>query len=1390
VVIVLSSVGIALDTGRAGAATPGETPLRAGRSQALSQDLGGATLEYVPGEARFDTLSAQGVPYSRVSVGGAVVTGAPGKPALPTATLHVGVPDGMSPRLRITSEDWNERAGPAPPVPVAHQRFVSDEPAAAPVSEFTIQPDPQIYGRTGMFPAQAASLGKGAAVGEMWVVPIHVRPVRWDPRARAYRLLQRMTLRVDFVPATDAERAVRPAFRPGGDVGPWRNIQESLIQNYESAKSFPIRMKSLPRPSSGARRAENPEFKISVTQTGWTSVSYAVLSGVGFPPGIAIGTVEVSERGYDDLADSATVTPIPVVARDNNANGTFDTGDAITFYGRSLEDRMGQGTLESRYSDANVYWVTWTGGAAAAPDTIPGVIAGTPSTPASFLQTTRMEQNDYQWSAPSPDVASPAEAVDYLFWTTGHEDQGQDRFQHSFSFLDPDTTQPFRVRSYYQGRNGVTHRLTIHLVSAGGEIDTLARNAVFFHRDVYVLDTGPTIPGSHMDPGPSEYRHIGEREVLNGGGTFIPGSFAHLNWIEVVYPRRYVARSNVLSFGSGPVLGLVELNVSGFTNDQIQVYDVTDPVRPARVTGVAIGPSGGGFAALFRTDASAGERRFIAFTPGAENAVAASSVRQDAPSALRIPSVFGSSNVARSILITPEAFLTPATRLADHRRNQGYVVEVSEIEDVYDEFNGGIRSPRAVRRYVRHGYLAWTPRPAYVLLTGDGSMDYKGEVSGHGTDWIPTYFKFETIPGPRGEELVAHESYYSLNLNVPLPGDTEFVPSVFLSRIPAGSAAELDLHVTKVIQYENFQPTDTWRGRQLLVADDEYSTGIQGISSYCFSFQEALFKDTNVNIAGIAQTSRGGADMESRFWDLKTFTDAVPPNAQECKQIQSVVTILNSPGGGYDSFASEISAGSLILNVQSHANRYLIAHEIIYCTASGTANVVFCTANVGPNRVGNHGKPTLLMVWGCHANQFADGPVSFSATFDSSDAVGEQWLLMDNRGAISSVGSTAYEYLHTNSVYNLLVADALYARPPAAPITPGGPQRSRWIVGEVFGQATIRNGMTGDFQQMIMNWTVNMLGDPMLRMDALPPRVYDVRLNGVVVADNAPLFSSSATDSVPLVARVREETAIRSVSLAERDLVSGTVTPIDSTRYSVAFTDSGRIATLTGRVLPRNENFDVQVRATDANGRLQIFTLQSRVAIRYLADGVDIVDGVFVSNAAVLRAEVTTPVPVTADSLQLLVDGVPVVATKSGSGRVWALEALPGPGPGTHTLQVAIGGRTAGFDQVSFQVSAEFTMRGVAVVSPRIQGSGCGGSVFQYELSAPADQVELLLLTVAGRRVDSRRITGNAGFNVYCWDGRDSQGHDTATGVYLYRLRATDASGRTVSYDGRMIRAR
>jgi peptidase C25-like protein/flagellar hook capping protein FlgD len=1371
----------------AGAAEASPAPSM-GTVRAAAQDIRGATFEYVPGEMKFDTLSVNGVVYTRVSVAGAVVVEVPGRPSLPSATIHVAVPDGMSPRLKIVSEQWNERAGPPPPLPVTRQRFVADDPKTGPVSEFKTEPDPAIYARPGAYPAQAVELGKGAAVGEMWVVPVRVHPVRWDSGSRAYRTLARMSIRVDFVPASDAERAGRPDFRPGGDRA-WSRVQEGLVKNYQSARSFPVRPKSMPRPAGRARRAVNPEFKIAVTATGWSSVNFAAMSGAGFPSGIPINTITLSQRGYDDVGDSATVTPIPVVTRDNNFNGVFDAQDLVTFYAQSLRDRNGAGSVENRYTDANCYWLTWQATPAAAMDSISGNIPGPATTPTSFLDTIHMEQDLLMLSSPSTVVASPPEAVDYFFWTNGNQDV-PDVFDQPIPFVDPDVSQPFRIRSYYQGQNNVNHRISAFYQSSSGVTDTIARNHTFFNQDTYLLDTGSTIPGSHIGGGTNRYRHVGEGQSPSGG-PFGNGSRAWLDWVEVTYSRLYKPQNFVLQFNSGPG-STVELHVGNFGASNIEVYDVTTPTAPKRVTDLTINSynPAPAFEVVFRTDATAGERRFVAIIPNyGETPLPASAVTPDTPSALTVPGPYSPTNVARSIIIAPGAFMTPAVRLANYRRAQGYVVEVADVQDVYDEFNGGIKSARAIRRYLRHAYLAWTPRPTFVVLAGDGSMDYKHHLATSGVDWVPTYLQFESISGPPGLELVAHDSHYSLNLAAAVPGDSDFEPSIFLARIPAGNATQLDEFVTKVIQYENFQPGDTWRGRLFLVSDDEYSTGLFSAASYCQSPQEALFRDSNQDFANTALASQSGQDLQSDFFDLKTYSDQLATTCQSgpdptCRDLNCVFNHFRMTGGAVDQFHSQLGPGALIVNVQAHANRYLIAHERIYATISGYGGPDF-------DKLSNFNRPAFFMVWGCHANQFTDGPLLSSGGIDSVDALGEEWLLLPNRGSIGSLGSSAYEFLDSNSAYNHFVAEAFFTTPPVPPPPPGEQKRARWILGEVVGTAAIVNGTSGITYQSIMNRTINLLGDPMLRMDALPPRVYEVKLNGTAYADGANFTSDSPTDSVTLVAKARDETGIKTATLSERDLASGTVTPIDSTTYSLTFADSGRVATLTTKARPRVGNYDLQVRAIDGNDRLQMFTLQVRTPIRYLANGIVIVNGVFVENSAVLRAEVTTPIPVTADSLELYLDGVPITITKNGAGRQWVLEGLPeGRGPGAHVLQVAIGGRTAGLDQATYQVSAEFTMRGVAVVSPKMQGTGCGGSIFQYELSAPANKVELMLMTVAGRRVSSLQLPGSPGFNVYCWDGRDSQGHDTATGLYLFRIRATDATGRTVSKDGRMIRSR
>jgi hypothetical protein len=1349
----------------------------------LAADARGATFEVVPEGVRFDSVVVNDVVYSRVTVRGGFTADAAGKPSLPALLVPFAVPDGMSPRLKIVAEEWASRTGPAP-APVASQRYVGEDPTAAPQSEFRHEPDPAVYRGTAPYPAEVAALAGGAALGETWTDAIRLRPVRWDPRSGGYRVLRRMALRIDFVRATDPEIASRPALRPEAEAPAWRRLRESTVENADAARAFPRRPSPAPRLPRAPRLVGqgNPEFKLQVATTGWTSVGFSALAAAGFPPGVAVANVGIWERGWDAAGDSATAATIPAVARDANANGVFDAGDAIAFYARNLRDRIGAASIENRFSYANVYWLSWTASPAAVPDTVAGVIpAPSPEQPASFQDTVHLEQNNFMLASPSNVAGAPPESVESVFWTMGAE---PDQFDTPLPLPDADVAQPFRIRARYQGRNGSTHRLSIFYESGTGATDTLAFLDAFFNQDVYLLDTGFTIPGTHITAGTNRYRHAGQRTA---GGPTLPGSFAWLDWIEATYWRTYRARGNALTFSSGTAAGVAELRVTGFSAPGIAVYDITNPVAPRRVTGVVESPSGGGgYEIAFRTDASGGARRFTASVPGAEAALPASAILADSPSALTAPAAFPAGSDARSILIAPKAFLVPATRLADYRRSQGYVVEVADAEDVYDEFNGGVKSPTALRRYLEYAYAHWTPRPTFVLLAGDATLDYRHDLASSGADWVPTYTEFETISGPQGAELVGADPYYSLNLPNAGGGVSQWIPSVFLGRVPAGSAAELDAYVDKVIQYEQFQPTDTWRGRQLLVSDDEYSTSIFFNLNYCLQPVEGMFQQTNEAFADTAAARGPGSDLSSVLFNVKAYSDPVTQGAA-CASLLSVRNAFAAPGNCYDQLINQMNQGGLILNVEAHANRYLIAHEEIFC-----GSPLYCSSPVTTDRINNLGRPFFLMIWGCHAAQFPDGPLIGSGSVDSTDAIGEQWLLRPNAGSVISVGSTAYELLNTNSVFNAFIAEAFHTKPPAPVPNPGDPRRARWIAGEIMAKAMIANAGTGSFLQQVMNRTVHMLGDPMLHMDALPPRVFAVTVDGAVVQDGAALATDSATDSLALVASVRDETALRSTELAERRLPSGTIVAFDPASYAVAVADTGRANTLTARVRPRASNYDLLVRSTDTNGREGLFALAVRTTVRYTANGRDILAGEFVDPSAVLRAEVTTPVPVAADSLELWLDGVPIVATKTATdatNRRWTLQGMPeNRGPGTHELRIAIGGRMEEFDAATFQVDTAFRLIHAVVVSPTFQTTGCDGHIFQYELTAPASRVRLQVNTVSGRRVTSLEWSGATGINVQCWDGRDSEGNRTARGVYLYRLTATDASGRTVSESGRFIR--
>jgi hypothetical protein len=163
-------------------------------------------------------------------------------------------------------------------------------------------------------------------------------------------------------------------------------------------------------------------------------------------------------------------------------------------------------------------------------------------------------------------------------------------------------------------------------------------------------------------------------------------------------------------------------------------------------------------------------------------------------------------NRADWVLITTIELMAAGEVLAAHRRSQGLRTMVVGLEDVYDEFNHGIRSAEAIWRFLRHAYTRWSLGPRYTVLAGEGSHDYMNYL-GFGDSLIPSLL----TPTPDG-------LFPSDNLFADVEGN-DWLPEIAIGRLPVIDAAELEAVVAKIVAYERNTDIDGWGRRVLLSAD-------------------------------------------------------------------------------------------------------------------------------------------------------------------------------------------------------------------------------------------------------------------------------------------------------------------------------------------------------------------------------------------------------------------------------------------------------------------------------------------------------------------------------------------------------------------------------------------
>jgi len=584
---------------------------------------------------------------------------------------------------------------------------------------------------------------------------------------------------------------------------------------------------------------EEPPFlgkaKIYVEEDGIYRLTYADLRKVGLSlKGIEPAAIQISNRGQE--------VPLRVVGHGESL--------AIEFYGMANE---------SRYSVANVYWLTLGQAAGKRMAERSASARDALSFPASFTTALHREEDLIYWPKAPKDV-------DHWYWQS--------------SIAPASATFSFALPHLADG-DGVLKASLLGGTRDAVEPDHHLRLSI---NGCLVADTTWDGQGGHLVEAAIPRSCLLEGENVLAleapGDTGAKADIALLNWFELHYRRRFVAEDDRLGFeGKAGTYW-----IAGFSQSDVEIFDITDPDNVAHLSGHTVEPGGDVYTVSF-SDSGAGQRKYLVVSSKAIRKPTRIAPAAPAdPSGRALPSgrsLRARDNQADYIVIAHPDFRQSLQPLVEWRRDQGLRVVMATIDEVYDEFSYGLADPTAIRDFLRYAYEHWAkPAPRYVLLVGDASYDYRDNLRAPNKNLVPTYLLETHFVG----ETASDNWFVRL--------DDDLLPDMAIGRLPVKSASEALIVVDKIIDYERNPTPGEWRRRILFIADDDQ-----------LAFEA---------------TSDGLADSH------------IPPDYQAIKVYLSAFT---NPEESKARIVEEINDGSLIVSYIGHAALDVWGREKMFSSA-------------------------------------------------------------------------------------------------------------------------------------------------------------------------------------------------------------------------------------------------------------------------------------------------------------------------------------------------------------------------------------------------------------------------------------------------------------------------
>ena len=156
----------------------------------------------------------------------------------------------------------------------------------------------------------------------------------------------------------------------------------------------------------------------------------------------------------------------------------------------------------------------------------------------------------------------------------------------------------------------------------------------------------------------------------------------------------------------------------------------------------------------------------------------------------RLSNLRDEGRAADLVIIAHRDFLDRVNVLKSLRESQGLSVTVVDIEDIYDEFSYGHKSPKAIKDFLAFTNMSWQKRPRFALFVGDATFDPKNYLGRGDHDFIPTRL-VDTL----FLETASDDWFGDFN--------EDGLAEMALGRLPVRTADETSRIIGKIVSYES-----------------------------------------------------------------------------------------------------------------------------------------------------------------------------------------------------------------------------------------------------------------------------------------------------------------------------------------------------------------------------------------------------------------------------------------------------------------------------------------------------------------------------------------------------------------------------------------------------------